>query len=346
MRELKQRFVDDYGFPIQVLKPDYFEYFLSLYEGHLGTETKWNELNDMINKKYSGRNNLFLEDYYKARDHIITTIENSNAYKKFNVCNMGDYALSDTEFKQLPKTSIYLEPNDRKLFLSIDVKHANFNTLKYHDRDIVRNTDTYDDFIIEMIGKEHRLVEYFQRSKYTRQIIFGKLNMSRNITIQKFIMESVFRIIRQAMEYNKITCFKPYSYNTDEIIYDCGYVDKILYPGEYIDNIVKAMGEIKDHFLRINNVLSSVNQGLPPLNFELFTLGTHRFINSNDGKLVVYIKSETPYSPDGKVKIKNCPTTYYAQVYKLLTAQKIIENDLVFYYEHQLAKFLESLRII
>jgi hypothetical protein len=331
VRELRRRFVDDYGFPIQIYRSPYFEYFLSLYENHLGTETKWNEFNDLIKNKYSGKNSLFLEDYYNARNHIITSIENSDSYKQFNSCNMGDYALTDEEFKKLPKTSIYLEPNDGKVFLSVDMKQANFNTLKYHNKNIVRNTDTYDNFIIEMLGKEHRLIEYFQKSKYTRQIIFGKLNMSRNMTIQKYIMSIVYQNIKHAMEQFNIRCFKPYAYNADELIFEV--VDE--YPTMWKDSyLIESMNKIK------NFVLDNT------FNFELFKLGIHKFINSNDGKLVVYIKSETPYSPDGKVKIKSCPSTYYAQVHKLLINQEIIENDLVFYHEHQLAKFLEPIRFV
>jgi len=334
MRELKQRFVDDYALPIQVLKDEYFEYFLSLYENHLGSETKWNELNEMIKLHYNGKPGLFLEDYYKSRDHIITSIENSDAYKKYNVCEMSAYAITDEEFKKLPKTSIYLEPNDEKLFLSVDMKQANFNTLKYHDKNIVRNCNTYDDFIIEMLGANHRLVKYFQKSKYTRQIIFGKLNMSRNITIQKYIMQFTYRHIKHIMETNEITCFKPYSYNTDELIYEVILDNKNGYSREML------IAEIEMQMNQISNEFHPDRS----LNFELFVLGTHKFINSNDGKLVVYIKSEVPYSENGKIKIKSCPTTYYSQVYKLLIGQELTEKDLVFYYENQLAKFLEPLR--
>jgi hypothetical protein len=41
-----------------------------------------------------------------------------------------------------------------------------------------------------------------------------------------------------------------------------------------------------------------------------------------------------------------CPATYYPQVYKCLHGLEISENDLVFYYEHELCKFLTPIKLI
>ena len=52
---------------------------------------------------------------------------------------------------------------------------------------------------------------------------------------------------------------------------------------------------------------------------------------------------------DGNVyqkKLKCVPSTYMPQVYKLIHNQSITEDDLVFYYEHQLVKFMHPIKLI
>jgi hypothetical protein len=324
--KIRQRFISDYNLPIQVYQDGLFEYFLSLYEKEFQSETKWNEFNEMIKTHYNGKEGVFLEDYYNARNHIITSIENSDAYKQFNTCNMNDYAITNDDFKSLSKSSPYLETNDGKIFLSIDMKQANFNTLKYHDRYIVRNANDYNDFIVEMIGKHHNLIEYFQKSKYNRQVIFGKLNMARNMTIQKYIMSKLFEIINKAAHV-----FKPYSYQSDELIYQIN--DKAV--ADSFDHLTTQMTTIEKI---IKHDIKDI-----PFKCELFFVKCHKFTNSNDAKLVAYTKNSLLKTNDN-INLKMCPITYYAQVYKLLQRQPITKNDLSFYYEKQLARFFEPIK--
>jgi hypothetical protein len=329
--ELRQRFVNDFNIPIQVLESPYFEYFLSLYENHLGTETKWDELNKLIETKYNGNNSIFLEEYYKVRNFIIKSIEESPSYLRYNSYNMSEYAVSNIEFNSIPKSSVYIEQNDQKIFLSVDLKQANFYALKYHNNEIVRFTLDYDGFINVFLGSGHPLIKYFQDSKYTRQIIFGKLNMSRNITIQKYIMSTVYERIKNAMKELDINCFVPYSFNTDEIIFE--YVKD--------DEFFKLFGKSNSYTLE-----KYLNMDF--LRFELYKVGFYKFENINGNKIPIYIKSEFPFtsSLEGECKIKMCPITYYAQVHKLLLGQQIIENDLLFYHEKQLAKFLNPISLV
>lgn len=53
--------------------------------------------------------------------------------------------------------------------------------MKYVNPDIVLNAGTYQDFI-----KKFTDLEYVAESKYTRQIVFGKMNPKRHITVEKY----------------------------------------------------------------------------------------------------------------------------------------------------------------
>ncbi len=145
--QLKNRFVSDYNLPIQVTQSPYFEYYLDLYETYNGARTKWNNLISLINEHFDGNEHLFMEEYAKQRDNINTSIENSQAYKDFNAFDMSAYKVDNEDFNKLGKSSVYIEPNNGKQFISIDLTKANFQALKLHNKELVNRTEDYNEFI-------------------------------------------------------------------------------------------------------------------------------------------------------------------------------------------------------
>ena len=216
--KLRQRFVDDFNLPVSVLDSPYFEYQLKLYDPHFESHQKWEWVLSLIKEQYDDNENLFLEDYYFCRNKIITSIEESNAYKEFISSKMMGYGYHNyhTTFSKIGKTSVYTKGNNGKYFLSIDLKHANFQGLKCYNHALVNYADNYEDFIKYHLGDNHPLITYFNNSKYTRQIIFGKLNMARNTTIQQDLMCEIWKTIEKYVEKNdKI---KIHSKQVDELI--------------------------------------------------------------------------------------------------------------------------------
>ena len=59
--------------------------------------------------------------------------------------------------------------------------------IKYVDPEIVLNADTYQDFI-----KKFADSDYIAESKYCRQVIWGKLNPKRHITVEKYMIDKVY----------------------------------------------------------------------------------------------------------------------------------------------------------
>ena len=188
-RELAKRFISDYKLPIPLINEKYFFYHLGLYQEDYNSLEYYFELLDMIGKKYGGNCNKFLEDYYNVRDKIITTIVESEAFQKFNTMDMNVFTIKDRP--NITSDDIYNNDNIGKFFISIDLKKANFQTLRNIDKDIVFGADTYEEFI----GKFTDL-DYIKESKYARQVIFGKCNPKRHITAEKyFIMQTYKKVI-------------------------------------------------------------------------------------------------------------------------------------------------------
>jgi hypothetical protein len=64
----------------------------------------------------------------------------------------------------------------------------------------------------------------------------------------------------------------------------------------------------------------------------------------SDKRLVVYEKED--YLNARRRILKAVPATYYPQVYKLLNGMELSDSDLVFYYDHELAKFMYPLELL
>jgi hypothetical protein len=320
LHHLRSRFVRDYNLPIQVLQSPYFEYYIDLYEGYNCAKSKWDYLTNLVNIHYQGNENRFLEEYGKMRDLIITDMENSDAYKEFIECDMSKYAVNN-EFGKISKQALYIEPNHNKYFISVDLKKANFQALKLHNPEIVSNCTDYEEFILHYLGKEHPALHYFQESKYSREVIFGKLNVPRQMTIQKFIMSKVFEQL-----LGDETCrLKIVSSNTDEMIFEATEAD------------------IKQKYACIYR---KINELPFQLRVEGFHLQYEKFIAGSESTITVYKKTITCGSNSEKINLMCCPSTYFPQVYKLISGKELNNSDLVFYYEQQLCRFLESLRKI
>lgn len=312
-KDLANRFVSDYKLPIPItFVEDYFFYYLNLYEEDYNSMTNYMKLCELINEKYESKPEKFLEDYYNVREDIIQTMLNNEAYKTFNTMDMSCFTIKNRP--QVSSNNVYNCENNGKLFLSIDLKKANFQTLKYINKDIVLNANTYEDFI----GKFTDL-DYIKQSKYTRQVVFGKLNPKRHITAEKFLINKVYELI------DKLYSYKAVSVSNDEIVYD-------------VTNIVNSDNrlEIKD---TIKNVL-----GLN-VSVEYYCLECYQLLfkkTKSISKTFFYRKSLFDHKEN---KLVSVPLPFYPIVYSLFKGRELTEIDYHFNYEGMDAVINEEFEI-
>lgn len=312
IKHLRNRFVSDLNLPIPVVQSPYFEERLELLEEEYGALTSYKNLLLLIDKQFNRSINEFLESYHTIRDNIITSVINSEAYKDF---------ISNDKFNVNVKPicsnrNLYTQEQDGGLFVSYDMKKANFQALKYANPSIVYDADTYEDFI----GKFTDL-DYIKESKYTRQVIFGKMNPKRTIALEKWITNEFTKSLFPLLTNTKLSLF---SLNSDEII-------------------LKFEGS-EEEFEKLELEPYKVFQGVE-YKLSKFKLHSRQFkLATSSSLLTVYEKED--YLNAHKRILKGIPATYYPQVYKLLNGMKINDSDLVFYYEHELCKFLYPLEIV
>ena len=312
IKHLRNRFVSDLNLPIQVVQSPYFEERLELLEEEYGALTSYKNLLLLIDKQFNRSINAFLESYHTIRDNIITSVIDSEAYKDF---------ISNDKFNVNVKPicsnrNLYTQEQDGGLFVSYDMKKANFQALKYANPSIVYDADTYEDFI----GKFTDL-DYIKESKYTRQVIFGKMNPKRTIALEKWITNEFAKSFFPLLTNTKLSLF---SLNSDEII-------------------LKFEGS-EEEFEKLELEPYKVFQGVE-YKLSKFKLHSRQFkLATSSSLLTVYEKED--YLNAHKRILKGIPATYYPQVYKLLNGMEINDSDLVFYYEHELCKFLYPLEIV
>lgn len=305
--KLKQRFVKDYNLPINIYDDRLFSYYIGLYD-FFPVDT-YVKLCQNVEEKYGGNVSLWLDDCAKVRDGAIFGVIESDKYKNFNDSKnlLKEY---DIDVK-VGEHSLYSQETDGKRYVSIDLKKANFQALKFAG---VLDDASYEDFITKYGGDE-----YIINSKYLRQVIFGKMNPGRTVKVEKYIVSKIHEIVSPVFPDWKL-----YSFNSDELIYS---LDD-FYPGE--DTLNSIVGAVKE-LLGIDVRVECVEIKKLPI------------VNVNGNGVDAYVR--TNINTNESV-LKKASTTFFPQIYKLWKGMDIQDEDLYVYFDDQLAKFVEPLRLV
>ncbi len=303
-RELAKRFVSDLKLPIQIINEELFNYSLIT----IGGIEAWEALKLLIKNEYENNNEKFLNEYYNVRDKIITTVLESEEFQKFNTMDMSRYSFVRTD--KVSSKNIYNQDNIGKTFVSIDLEKANFQVLHKVNKDIVFGADSYEDFIDKFTD-----LEYIQNSKYTRQVIFGKLNPSRHITVEKYYTYCIYELLQES---GLTDGWKVVSINNDEIIYEVSFG---IYDTKFNAETEKAIKKL------IKESLDLI------VHLDIFVLKGYELCYEDSGSpkftfySKVYNKSNTLY------KLVSVPLPYYLIIAKLYENLPLNEKDYHFNYE-------------
>jgi hypothetical protein len=309
-KQLRSKFVKDYQLPIQVVQSPYFEQHLRLLEDSHGANTKYLILLETIRDKFDGNMQKFLEYRHSIEDQILSYILNSEAYKDFNSDKNG--IVGETPVVGSPE--LYTKEQCNHFFVSYDMVKANFQALRFANPAIVRDCETYEQFIEKFTD-----IDYFKYAKQLRQSIFGKLNGKRTSALEKLISNKFAKELASRFEGK----MKLYSIKTDEII-------------------LKFNGTEEEF-----NKLNVENEEFSGFKFRVnkFKLLSQDFKHATSERLLTaYIKED--YLNGHRRTLHCVPDTYYPQVYKLLNGMEINDSDLVFYFDHELSRFLYPLELI
>lgn len=314
--ELVKRFVNDEKLPIQTIKKDeYFNYMLDLLEDGFGSRTKWEEWQKVIKEQYNGDANLYLADFYKFRDKIISDMKSNPKYQEFNTGDMMCYSVNGMGLPQVGSTDIYKTTNRGKYYLSIDLKKANFQALKYVG---VIEESNYETWLRKWTKLPHLL-----NSKYLRVVVFGQLNPGRHITVEKYISAKIHNHLCEVFAIDDLIKFV--SFRNDELIWEI--------PEEKLETIARLTADFQKSIAEFGFEVS----------VELFKMHCFELVQEDSGHSLYFYKKE--YF-NGDPNSYHCiPGTYQAIVTKLLREEELCKYDTWFEHDGMLSTFIGNFKI-
>lgn len=289
--------------PIPTNSPKNLSYYLETLTGFYNTFQYENFLSDIKTLGYS----KIKISINETKDKIIETIKSNEEYKNF---------LSSTKLPSYPdnyvgKSSIYNSKHTNKYFLSIDIKSANWVSLKRNTNSSF--TGSWTDFVSNFTPSK-----FIQESKYFREFVFGELGSKK---IDKFMSELIYELeqiisksdLSKSNQINKIGCTR------DEIIYEILDIDNFDF-----DNLVENIKQIDPDFL-IYRVETFYLRQLKPYDYFI-----KEITKSNDPK-------------SNKVQFKQIPKHFVLQAIKHYTKKPINTLDKKFMFENFICSFDNNL---
>ncbi len=230
---LRKRFCKDANVPITIFNSSLFEHRIDLFNDQYDTRRKYNDFVEDL-KSFETEQDYF-EHYNNVKDRAIDDIKNSAGYKLFNEMDMKKFQVGDS-LRKITSKDIYHESNVGKFFISIDMRQANFNTLKSFSADIFNNRESWEQFIRQYTDCKH-IVE----SKYVRQVIMGNCNPGRHITYEKYLMSLA---LQKLIDLELISINNVMMFSNDEIIIVCNNLP-LNEQLEIRNKILSSIGEDK-----------------------------------------------------------------------------------------------------
>lgn len=308
-----RRFIKDYSLPIQPATNELMPYYIELYDEQFDTKRKWELFQSTVSKFVNEE--AFMNYGTKLIETASDAIKQLPAYQRFaSLTDIDSKIPIQKEVRGVPYTksvNIYNPDNAGNFFISIDMKNANYQSLRYWDPEIVFNTDTYYDFI-----SKFTVMEYFKQSKHIRQTIFGHLD-TKITRLERSMNESVLKTVF-------LFGFKPedvVTFTTDEIILSIN--EDIYYNNP---NVISP--DTHDRLDTTIKHYAGIDVKVEP--FLLIGVGNNTYVKvHNNGD---------------KPTFKGGSSIYFPQVYKYFKNLPLEDRDLYFMYEKQLAKFAEPMK--
>ena len=290
--------------PIPINDPAHIEYYIDLFDEHYDSKAKFD-----IFKNCCFAHDL-LDDYKKTirekNDKIIATYkpggekhELITKFKDFNFEEKFGKIKNKVLLDKSSKKGIYIEENANNNQQFVSIDLKSANFLTIINHD--NNIfNGFDDWTTFMT--DQGCDEFIASSKQFREVFFGEIKTcKKSHGIYKHYLDDVYEFIKEK-----------YEYTDDDVV--CISEDEIVL--KYKDSL--CANAIKRQFPNMFNV-------------DIFTL-------EKKSKYPYYIKH---IEQDTCIKqvIKCVPKKFIAQFIKLIKNEKIVDNDLKFIDEKQIAKY-------
>ena len=326
-------YVNDYNLPIMKLDKKYIEYSLN----HLEPYTNYLSIYTNIFKPLVlslGKNNIKegLKQYSKCisdvRIYMMDHFGKQQSYVKFRD---AEIKIERNKYKNLGRlykleNSISIDKKDqldkRKYFVSIDFISANFSNLKYYDKSMVLDADTWQEFAVKCFKNinvhEEKFEDYMKTNKFIRQLILSKLNLKKIMEYSQF---NIHKMLNYLLGEKIIVESDIVSVMKDEIIVSSD-VDSDKLCEKISDGLQKYDSELHK-ICRINA-------------FNLYNLSSYDYYVKN----IIYDSNKKLVD---EIVFKCIDSKYMNQCISFYEGKEITDEDLRFDYDGNCARFDKSI---
>ena len=312
---MRRRFVKDTSLPIKVFNEAIFADRLRLLDKQFNTTEKWNQFVEIVDQFETELD--FFEQYDYIRESVIDHLSNSDKLRYFAQDeDMSRFKIKNTGF---PASGVFKDVHVGKFLLSIDMVKANFTALRHYDPEIFHGAKTYEEFIGMFTS-----YDYFTKSKYIRQFLFGNIAPKRTQKYEQYLMD---KILEKILNKTSIPYFKVLYFGSDEIVID-------------VTHLVER-GELDSQFAaQIDSIVAGFCDEGINVRREYYKLVKIEGTTTGYIKQFVFDTARTK-----QYEIKGADSIEYPFVIRALEDQMPTDNDMYFLHEGRLAKLIEPIEI-
>ena len=306
VEKLFKRFIDDYKLPIQDIKDlDYINYVVDI----IGRKKEWEEFINRVKERFGDNVEKYFEYYAEVKESFLNGVKKSPEFMQFNQMDMNKFKIEKPNVSK----SIYTKDNNNKYFLSIDLKQANFQALKYCG--LFKDCDLWQDLISDFTDFPELI-----KSKSLSSVLFGQLNPSRHITVESYLINNL-RPYLSNQGLNNLVMMA-----SDELVYE---IDEELY---WEINCIDIVEGIREKF------------GLY-ITADLFKLVRYAILFKHSERQIEFFEKRKRRV--GAQSTLHCITnTYYLIVFKLFYNLLLDPRDFLIEHDGIQARIIEDVKLI
>lgn len=301
----RENFLTSNNIPTKFITSPHFEYFLELYNDDHGSLDKWNELQkELVQNHYT--EGKYINLLSETRHKLVENIKNNKYFQRLKEDNMLEYEIPQKVYKS---TELYKKCNYGKTILSVDMKEANYQALKWYDSRIVQDTNTWREFV-ELFTPLHSI----QQNKVERQRVLGKLEPKKQQILERWLM---YQFVNSLKIYENLELL---GWKSDEVLY-------VLNSDNDKQNIIQA----------INTIAQRIGISVKTQIFKLECI-TLLDKQNKSREYHGYVKNYS-YPENQKPTLHAVIGHYYPQFFKAWKQLGLNEKDLEFLYDDQIVAF-------
>jgi len=178
----QRNFRDDFGIKMNLCDHEDFEYYVDLFKARYQLNLTLDAIHEFPNE------HTYMSYLIEVKKKIWTYMKNTDHYKKFLTDDFTEYIKKTKEIKEkFNFDDNYLDrKNNNKLFVSIDLKSANYNTMFWYCKEIFNNKPWKE--FVSSFSDYPKTAALIQESKMFRQKVFWELNQERQAILWDYLI--------------------------------------------------------------------------------------------------------------------------------------------------------------